>query len=382
MASNGILSVYSEPFFNRHGVALGTITLYSRLIWTPSARDLELVEMASAMAVLILEHRRLQEELLIYAYHDELTGLPNRRLGEERLNLAIEHSTRIGSQVAVLWIDLDSFKQINDSHGHPVGDLVLREVAARLSQTLEPQDTVARMGGDEFLVVLNDVPSRQAAEEVAAGLHATVSTPMLVLGVELTVPLSIGISVFPIDGRTADQLKKNADQAMYKAKFEQVETRSFSPVMGAEANELRELKEELKWALRTGGFRMEYQPQCRMDGSIVGFEALLRFTSPRRGVIEPSRFIPVVEEMGLIFQLGEWALRAVCLQSREWQRAGLRPVRRKHLRATVRAAGFCFGGSECTVRDRVESRPAGAGIDRECGHARPSGICQSVAAPE
>jgi diguanylate cyclase (GGDEF)-like protein len=326
MASNGIVSAYSVPFFSRSGEALGTITLYARVQWAPSPRDLELVEMATSMAVLSFEHRRLQQELLIYAYHDELTGLPNRRLGEERLNMAIEHSARMGSQVAVLWIDLDSFKQINDNHGHPIGDLVLREVAARLSLSLNDADTVARMGGDEFMMVLNDAPSRQAAEDFAGGLHKAVSTPMVVHGIELTVPLSIGISMYPIDGRTAEQLKKNADQAMYKAKFEHVDTRSFSPVMGAEANELRLLKEELTWALKTGGFRMEYQPQCRFDGALVGFEALLRFTSPRRGVVEPSRFIPVVEEMGLIFQLGEWALRAVCQQSMEWQRAGMRPV--------------------------------------------------------
>ena len=326
MASNGIVSAYSVPFFSRSGEPLGTISLYARLRWTPTRRDVELMEMASAMAVLIFEHRRLQDELLIYAYHDELTGLPNRRMGEERLNLAIEHSARIGSQVAVLWIDLDSFKQINDNHGHPIGDLVLREVATRLSLSLNQADTVARMGGDEFMMVLNDAPSRHAAEDFAAGLHKAVSTPMLVHGIELTVPLSVGISMYPIDGRTAEQLKKNADQAMYKAKFEQVETRSFSPVMGAEANELRLLKEELTWALKTDGFRMEYQPQCRFDGALVGFEALLRFTSPRRGAVEPSRFIPVIEEMGLIFQVGEWALRAVCQQSMEWQRAGLRPV--------------------------------------------------------
>lgn len=326
MANNGIASAYSVPFFSRHGEALGTISLYARLRWTPTQRDLELMEMACAMAVLIFEHRRLQDELVIYAYHDELTGLPNRRMGEERLNMAIEHSARIGSQVAVLWIDLDSFKQINDNHGHPIGDLVLREVATRLSLRLNETDTVARMGGDEFMMVLNDAPSRHAAEDFAAGLHKSVSTPMLVHGIEMTVPLSIGISMYPIDGRTTDQLKKNADQAMYKAKFEHVDTRSFSPVMGAEANGLRLLKEELSWALKTSGFRMEYQPQCRFDGALVGFEALLRFTSPRRGVVEPSRFIPVIEEMGLIFQVGEWALRAVCQQSMEWQRAGLRPV--------------------------------------------------------
>jgi diguanylate cyclase (GGDEF)-like protein len=323
LAANGICSAWAVPFFAPEGGAIGVMTIYSRLRALPTPRDLELLDMVCSMAALVFEHQRLHQQLLLYAYHDVLTGLPNRRLGEERLEVAIAQARREGSQVAVLWIDLDDFKHVNDTHGHPLGDLVLQETAARLSKRLRAADTVARMGGDEFMVILSGVQDHASAEQTAADLHQIVTEPLAFDQVDLNIAISIGISMFPEDGETAEHLKQNADMAMYQAKNEHVGTRSFSPVIGMGAAEVRDLKEELSRALHTGGFEIDYQPQCRPDGSIVGLEALLRFRHPRLGAVPPSKFIPIAEETGLIIPLGSWVLERVCEQSMEWQRMGL-----------------------------------------------------------
>jgi diguanylate cyclase (GGDEF)-like protein len=326
LAANGICSAWSVPFFTPAGEAVGVMTIYSRLRAMPTPRDLELLDMVCSMAALVFEHQRLHQQLLLYAYHDVLTGLPNRRLGEERLEIAITQARRESSQVAVLWIDLDQFKHINDTHGHPLGDMVLQQTAARLSKRLRSTDTVARMGGDEFMVILSGVQDRESAEQTAAELHQIVTQPLTFGRVALNIAISIGISVFPVDGETAEQLKQNADTAMYQAKNEHVGTRSFSPVIGLGAAELRDLKEELTRALHGEGYEIDYQPQCKPDGTIVGLEALLRFRHPRLGVVPPSRFIPIAEEMGLIIPLGAWVLERVCRQSVEWQGMGLAPL--------------------------------------------------------
>ncbi len=255
LAANGICSVWAVPFFAPGGGAIGVMTIYSRLRALPTPRDLELLDMVCSMAALVCEHQRLHQQLLLYAYHDVLTGLPNRRLGEERLEIAIAQAKREGSQVAVLWIDLDDFKHVNDTHGHPLGDLVLQETAARLSKRLRSTDTVARMGGDEFMVILSGVQNHASAEQTAAELHQIVTQPLAFDQVDLNIAISIGISMFPEDGETAEQLKQNADMAMYQAKNEHVGTRSFSPVIGLGAAEVRDLKEELSRALQTRWIR-------------------------------------------------------------------------------------------------------------------------------
>jgi len=322
LRANGLVSVWSAPFFAPKGGALGTLTVYARLKWEPDPSDLEMLEMACHMAALVLERSRLNAQLIDHAYHDSLTSLPNRRLGRDRLSNAMSRAARAGSRLAVLWIDLDRFKQVNDQYGHPVGDAVLQHATQRFTGRLRSSDTLARMGGDEFMAVLENVGSMDEACTVANSLLEVLVPPMQIGEVEVSVAASIGVSFYPQDGTTVDSLAQHADQAMYAAKFGGYGVMTFSPDMDREPAERRELELELKAALDAGGFSIAYQPVCFPDGGLHGFEALLRFESPRLGNVPPSHFIPVAEDAQLIVPIGEWVLREVCRQSCAWRDAG------------------------------------------------------------
>jgi diguanylate cyclase (GGDEF)-like protein len=322
LCANGLISAWSAPFFSPEDEVLGTLTIYTRLRWVASSVDTEMLEMASHMASLVLERSRLQAQLMDYAYHDSLTGLPNRRVGHDRLANAISRSARTVKQFAILLIDLNSFKQINDQYGHAIGDKVLQQAARRLAARLRSCDTLARMGGDEFMAILEGTSSREDAEGLACELLELLACPMQLDEEELVVRGSIGISLYPDDGSTVDVLVHHADQAMYAAKFGLNKFCSFTPALDREPAERRELEAELSQALETSGFRLVYQPICLPDGVLTGFEALLRFHSPRLGDVPPAQFIPIAEQSRLILPLGKWVLREACKQNRAWRDAG------------------------------------------------------------
>ncbi len=319
LRANGIQSVWSEPFFAPDSTPLGTLTVYTLLMDSPTPAAIEMLDMSCQMAALVLERRRLQSQLMEHAYHDSLTGLPNRRLGEDRLSNAASRALRAGHKTAVLWIDLNKFKHVNDQHGHPIGDAVLQQTALRLAGRLRASDTLARMGGDEFMAILEEIEDRQAAEATANHLLDVLTVPMQIDDMEISISASIGVSLFPEDGDSVDSLALHADRAMYAAKYTSCGVLSYSPEMDREPAERREMEIELGLALECGGFTLAYQPQCLADGTLVGLEALLRCHSARLGEISPAQFIPIAEESGLIVPIGEWALREVCRQSQEWQ---------------------------------------------------------------
>ncbi|HEX7808948.1 MAG TPA: EAL domain-containing protein [Thermoanaerobaculia bacterium] len=276
----------------------------------------------------ISERRRAEEQIEYQAYHDSLTGLPNRLLFRDRLTIALAHAKRQESGVAVMFLDLDRFKLVNDTLGHSLGDELLRVIATRLRSVLREGDTIARMGGDEFTVLLGDLRDSNAAT-IAQKLLDTVAEPVRIEGHELYVTTSIGIALFPNDGETAESLLKNADAAMYRAK--DLGRNSFqlcTAAMNSRATERLSIESALRRAIERDELVLHFQPIVMLDSrSVSGMEALLRWNRPGFGIVPPASFIDIAEETRMIVPIGEWVLREACKRAKTWQTSGHESMR-------------------------------------------------------
>lgn len=273
----------------------------------------------------ISERKQSEARIQHLAHHDALTGLPNRLLLEDRMTQGMLKSKRAGKSMAVIFIDLDRFKNINDTLGHEVGDNLLVQASQRGQAILRDTDTLSRLGGDEFVAVLPELGHRNDASQVARKLLAMLCQPYLLAGHELTVSASAGIALYPEDGQSASELMRKADAAMYRAKEEGRNTfRFFSAEINTASLGDLLLENELFGALERGELEMYYQPKVdARDGRIVGAEALMRWRHRKQGMIPPARFIPLAEASGLINVFGEWAIETVCRQQRHWREAGV-----------------------------------------------------------
>jgi diguanylate cyclase (GGDEF)-like protein/PAS domain S-box-containing protein len=292
-----------SPIHDREGQATGAVIVF---------RD---VSAARAMAL----------QMTHSAQHDFLTGLPNRMLFNDRVSQAVVLAPRHMKNVAVLFLDLDGFKHINDSLGHPIGDKLLQSIAKRLVDCVRDSDTVSRQGGDEFVVLLSEVEQSEDASITASRMLRAVAGAHSIDQHDLHVTASIGVSVYPDDGLDAETLIKNADTAMYQAKENGRQSyQFFKPAMNVRAVERQSIEESLRRALERHEFALHYQPKINLKtGEITGAEALIRWTHPIRGPVPPGQFIPVAEDCGLILPIGNWVLREACKQARAWLDAGL-----------------------------------------------------------
>lgn len=283
----------------------------------------------------VSERVMFEKRLARLAYYDSLTGLPNRRLFHDRLGQAIERARRDGELVGILFLDLDHFKDINDTLGHLFGDLLLQETAKRLSNLLRKEDTVARLGGDEFTVILEGISDVADAEDVAKKILHSIGQPFKLGEHERYVTSSIGITLYPLDDSNIERLIMNADGAMYQAKLNGRNAYAlYTPKILSKTMERVALEASFRKAVKAADFLLQYQPEFvlhyqpevdRYSGEVVGAEALIRWQHPEFGLLGPIQFIPLAEATGLIVQLGEWVLRTACKQAVAWRKAGLPP---------------------------------------------------------
>ncbi len=340
------------------GTVAGTTFIVLCITLGLSVLDLHMAERNAKMAA-TLQHAN--DELKRLALHDPLTTLPNRLLLEDRIEQAIVHADRGGLSCAILFVDLDRFKLVNDSFGHFTGDELLRAVSAKLQTLVRSEDTVSRIGGDEFVMLLREVADIDDAVSVASKVLEALREPFRLHEQELFVTPSIGISVFPLHGDNPQMLITRADAAMYNAKQGgRNNFKVFAADMSTFFPERLMLENDLRRSVGRGEFELHYQPKVNIvDGSIVGMEALLRWRHPQRGLIAPQDFIPLAEETGLIMPIGQWVIEEACVQNRAWQLAGL-----PHLAMAVNISGVQFRQKD--LLDTIAHALQTSGLSAEC----------------
>lgn len=295
------------------------------------------------------------------AYHDELSGLPNRRLFMEQLTITMEKAQKESHSIAVLFIDLDRFKNINDTLGHEYGDLVLKHISNQMKKNVRKVDTISRQGGDEFTIILNNISNQEEVISLVKQIQTTVSSPFTIKGQELYVSMSIGVALYPRDGNTEDELMKHADMAMYHAKSMGENNYTFySSQLNEAISRKIALESGLRRAITNDEFYLYYQPQVNLKtGKIVGMEALIRWNSPHAGIISPTEFIPLAEETKLIIPIGKWVLYTACKQAKVWYDSG-----HTHLKLAVNLSPLQFLHEDLV--DTISNVLKETGLNPEC----------------
>lgn len=345
---------WSAPILTPQGKVLGSFAVYNKAVASPTPRQLELISGAVYLAGIAIERSQAEARIQYMAHHDHLTGLPNRTFLMEQVELAIQEARPEHSRVALLMVDLDRFKDVNDSLGHHTGDLLLQEVAERLGNAAREGDMVARLGGDEFVLALPRLTDTQTPSAVAQKVLDQLSEPFHTQTQAFQLGASIGISVYPDDGHTAQELLRAADTAMYAAKKEgRGHYQYFTHALNQAAHERMALLSQLQQAIRNREFLLHYQPlYCLRTGELRGAEALLRWQHPQRGMLFPGQFLYLLEEHGLMVEVGDRVLKAACQQAADWQKAGLPPIR---LAVNVAADQLYRGNLVASVKQNLRS---------------------------
>ena len=320
-----VLACWSMPIRAAGGKVIGSFALSSFESRMPDAFHRMLLEIGAYIIGIVLDRHEAESKITYLGSHDGLTGLPNRMLARDRIEAAMAHAHRDYNRVAILFVDLDNFKMVNDSLGHEVGDHLLRLIAARLRECVRESDTIARHGGDEFLIVLPGIREIETITRVSDKILDRMAEPFHTDGFDLNSTISVGIAVYPDDGTSVDGLIRKADTAMYHAKEAGRNTyRYFIESMNADTTHHLQLRTDLHRALDKGEFILHYQPVFDVaTGAIVGAEALLRWKRSQPGLLQPDQFIPLAESSGLIVPIGEWVLQTACRQAASWKREGL-----------------------------------------------------------